>query len=79
VKENLFINVYLPTVKSQIDLDIISEILLEIDITLSMFPNYNIIWGGDFNMNLLLGNSASLLINKFVCDYNLEVVKSVVS
>jgi len=44
VKDNIFISVYLPTVKSQIDLDIISEILSEIEITLSMFPNYNIIW-----------------------------------
>jgi len=79
VKENLFISVYLPTVESQIDLDIISEILAEIEIALSMFPYYNIIWGGDFNMNLLLSSSASLLINKFLCDYNLEVIRSGVS
>jgi len=48
------------------DLNIISEILAEIEITLSMFPNHNIIWGGDLNMNWLLGSSAFLLINKFV-------------
>jgi len=61
------------------DLDIISEILAKIEITLAMFPNHNIIWGGDFNTNLLLGNTACLLINKFLCNYNLEVVKSSVS
>jgi len=33
----------------------------------------HIIWGGDFIMNILLGNTACLLINKCLCDYNLEV------
>jgi len=61
------------------DLDTTFEILTEIEITLSMFPNHNIIWGGDFNMNLLLGSSASLLINNLLCYYNLEVIKAGVS
>jgi len=41
--------------------------------------NYNIIWDGDFDMNLLSGNSTFFLINKLLCDYKLEVKKSVVS
>jgi len=38
-----------------IDIDIIIQILAEIENAKKKFPNHNIVWGGDFNINLSLG------------------------
>jgi len=79
LRDNLLICVYMPSAKFQFDVDIIIEILAEIENTIKMFPNNNIVWGGDFNINLSLGGAASVIIYKFISDYILAVVTSNVS
>ena len=83
LNDNLFINVYMPYFKSLSDIDnlrslfqITLEISSEIEITISMSPDHKIIWGGDFNVTFASSSAAFVLINQFMCKYNLEPVKS---
>ena len=52
LNDTLFISVYLPSGRSQFEIDIISKKLAEIEGTISIFPNHKLVWCGAFNLDL---------------------------
>jgi exonuclease III len=76
----LLVSVYLPSVLSDSDVNIVMDIISEIEAVIDMLPGYEIIFGGDFNMNLLNEKStAALLINNFFVQYGLKICCNIMS
>jgi len=67
----LIINTYLPCSGSDDRLDLCEEILDNLSLAISDYPNHQVIVGGDLNVDLDSCCSVSMLINNFVVDNKL--------
>ena len=62
----LLINVYLPCAGTDDRLDVCEEVLDNLSLVISEYPNHHIIFGGDLNVDLYKYCSVSVLINDFL-------------
>ena len=53
--------------------DAIIDVIAKIEEVIHQFPDHLIICGGDFNANLRQSSLSSDLMNKFICDNNMEI------
>ena len=61
----LLINTYFPSVKNHIDECIVQTIIDEIDAAINRFPSSIIIWGGDFNVDLIKTIKSGMMLVDF--------------
>ena len=67
----LIINVYLPCCGTDDRVDLCEEILYNLSLLLSEYPQHQVIVGGDLNVELDRYNSVSVLVNDFLDDNKL--------
>lgn len=75
--KTLLVNVYLPSVKTENDKLIFLDVLASIECVLSKFSGYNIVLGGDLNLNLVNNADwAAKTFSQFMCSFNLLLCDS---
>ena len=67
----LIINVYLPCSGSDDRMDLCEEIVYNLSLVLSEYPQHQVIVGGDLNVDLDRYSSVSVLVNDFLVDNKL--------
>ena len=76
----LLINSYLPTVTNDADLCTVQSVLDEIDTVITNFPLHDIVWGGDFNIDLLKSSPKRKIFDNFFIKHALvncnQLIKS---
>ena len=78
IDKTLFINVYLPCVSADSD-EIILAILDEIRSIISLYSDYSIVMGGDFNIDLPAKCKRSILITEFMKELNMSLALASIS
>ena len=73
----LLINTYFPKINSDTDLCVVQSVLAEIEDSIVMHPNLQIIWGGDFNFNFNLDVAKNSLFSHFMLKYKLVSCDSI--
>jgi hypothetical protein len=61
----LLINTYLTKITNEADICIIQSVLEEIGTVINNFPSLDIVWGGDFNLDLLKYNIHLKIFDNF--------------
>jgi len=69
----LFINVYLPTVKNEFELNTLIDILFAIELIISNYSNLPIIFWGDLNMCLVGKSKYVNILIDFITDHQLNL------
>ena len=77
IGQTIFINVYLPCYSTD-SVNIISTLLSEIYDTVSLYPNYDIVLGGDLNTDLKDNSRTTNAIRNFMADLKLTLVTDVI-
>ena len=67
----ILVSIYLPSVKNSTELNIISDVISSIELILHKFPFHYVIVGADLNSDLSSHNESSLILNKFMNDFDL--------
>jgi hypothetical protein len=61
----LLINTYLPKIVNEADICIIQAVLEDIGTIINNFPTLDIVWGGDFNLDLLKNHTHLNIFENF--------------
>ena len=77
IGRTIFINVYLPCYSPD-SVNIISTLLSEISDIVSMYPNYDIILGGDLNVDLKDNSRTTNIVRNFMANLKLTLVTDVI-
>jgi len=72
----LLINVYMPCSQSSTNHDALYSVLAKVQSELDNCRYNYIVWGGDWNCNVLQQTGLSQIINQFMNDLNLTVCNS---
>ena len=74
----LLINSYFPKINTDIDLCVVQSVLTKIEEAINLFPNLEIVWGGDFNINLEITSKYSDVFTRFMSTFDLLTCNTII-
>jgi len=77
INMSLIINVYFPCTSPGSDV-VLQAILLDISDIISLYPDYDIILGGDINNELIDNTKSSIIIRNFISEFKLNLCQDII-
>jgi hypothetical protein len=75
----VLISLYLPSIKNNSEIDVITDNLTMIECSLSNFPSCSVVVGADLNIDLSCNTESATVINNFLHDHSLSICDNLFS
>ena len=77
--KTILVNIYMPTVNSDVEFNMIIDIIAQIELIIAQFPTHSVLCAGDLNTNLLSNSRSAIYINAFMNNHGLVACNNSVS